>query len=158
MNGNIFTIEFWLYKTALFSSNYETVFGQATGISGGNPYGWAFGRFSTTSSAEVGLRCGSSWSIGIPYAKITTNTWHHIAISRKIDKGYVFLDGALITEKDMSSSTTTYTLNFGHTDFAIGSLYWSGSYYFKGYLDEFRISDVCRYTTDFTPPTEPFTI
>jgi len=163
MNGNIFTIEFWLYKTAAFSNALsEIIFGQASQLSGfGWPTGWGFGRFLTTSSGEeVDLRCASRWSMGFPCTQFTTNTWHHIALSRNVDKAYVFLDGVLMKEQTLShSGAYTSNLNFEHTHFSIGSLYWNGSYYLRtSYIDEFRISDVCRYTTDFTPPTEPFTI
>jgi hypothetical protein len=31
-----------------------------------------------------------------------------------------------------------------------------GNYQYNGYFDEIRISDIARYTENFTPQTEPF--
>ena len=42
------------------------------------------------------------------------------------------------------------------SSFVIGAHSNTATTYFKGYIDEFRISDIARYTTTFTPTTTAF--
>ena len=82
----------------------------------------------------------------------TINTWHHIAVVRNGTSIKYFLDGN--EELDYTQSTPKdYSLNYTYPiginqSLTIQSLY--------GYLDEFRISTVARYTGNFTPPTAAF--
>ena len=80
---------------------------------------------------------------------VSSNTWYHLAVVRS---------GSTITMYVNGSSVGTYadsTSNPGHSTFRIGSAN-TGSYDFNGYVDEFRVSDSARYTSNFTAPTEPF--
>lgn len=76
-------------------------------------------------------------------------TWHHIAIVRSETNVYLFING---TKKGTmeNSLTTNDKLVLGHLSSAA-----SGTKY-KGYMDELRVSNVARWTTDFTPPEEPY--
>jgi len=82
----------------------------------------------------------------------TINTWYHIAVVRNGTSIKYFLDGN--EELNYTQSTPKdYSLNYTYPiginqGLTIQSLY--------GYLDEFRISTVARYTSNFTPPTAPF--
>lgn len=79
----------------------------------------------------------------------STSTWNHIAIVKKGTNILAFIDGVLKA-----------TWNFPYT---IGSTYTYGldiSNFEAGYglnsLDELRISNVARWTSNFTPPTAPY--
>ena len=81
---------------------------------------------------------------------INDKTYHHIALCAQpaYRNSYFFVDGVKITGGQQSSSTD-FTVG---TNFKIG---WpTGNPYCN--IDELRISDIARYTTNFTPPTKPF--
>ena len=64
----------------------------------------------------------------------------------------IFIDGSGIgAQEDTAPVSDLSDLNQA---IVIGA--YGGSLLLTGWMDEFRISDVVRYTTDFTPPTEPF--
>ena len=76
------------------------------------------------------------------------NTWYHLAFVRNGTTSTFYVDGSSVLT---ASDSTNYT--WGHL--AIG-LNHDANYYFGGYIDEFRISRMARYTSNFTAPTEPF--
>ncbi len=84
---------------------------------------------------------------------ISGNTWYHIAISYDTTNFYVFLNGQLLT-------TVNSAIGIANSIFSGGILnigkFKTNS--FTGYIDEFRISKVARYTSAFTPATTPFTV
>jgi hypothetical protein len=74
--------------------------------------------------------------------------WAHVAVSRKLDdeKLHLFYNGNVISDSSnvyaVSNHTFTSNVEIGTT--------------FKGYIDELRVSDIARYTANFTPPTQRF--
>lgn len=76
------------------------------------------------------------------------NTWHHLAIVRRGNTGYMFIDGVCVNTRDISTLYTDVTelligtLNNGNT-----SCWWNG------YIRNFRFSKCARYTENFTPPS-----
>ena len=76
------------------------------------------------------------------------NTWYHVAYVRNSGVTKLYIDG---TEILSVSDTTNYT----DKHFVFGGWY-STSYLLNGYIDEFRISHMARYTSNFTAPAEPF--
>ena len=85
---------------------------------------------------------------------ISNNEWHHIAICRENDDYYTYIDGVDQTASGSPDATTPGTLAAGIEIMGRNA----GSNY-EGYIDEYRISDICRYTsgTTFNVPTEQFT-
>jgi hypothetical protein len=81
---------------------------------------------------------------------LSNNTWHHVAIVRNGTNRLFFLDGVLTnTESGLPSVIRD----------PVGDLEILGENddnTFDGFLDEYRISDVARYTENFTPPQKPF--
>ena len=76
------------------------------------------------------------------------NTWYHVAYVRSSGVTKLYIDG---TERISVSDGTDYA----DTYFTIGGYYTTG-YLLNGYIDEFRISHMARYTSNFTAPDEPF--
>lgn len=81
---------------------------------------------------------------------IAINTWHHIAFVRISGTLTVYVDGIL---KDTLADTSNWSgVN----------LLWNNRYSTENYgdwvtyLDGIRVTAASRYTTNFTPPTEPF--
>lgn len=94
---------------------------------------------------------GSSWDLAV-YQKMgdyLDNQWVHKAIVRNGTSIKLFSDGILITEITSSDLIKTYNDNirFGYCWGGLGM---------NGYLDEFRFSDIPRWSENFTPPTEPY--
>jgi hypothetical protein len=85
---------------------------------------------------------------------IILNVWQHIALTRVGDTITVYISGVKKIQLTLSSgaiinnSTGSFNLGFstGDTD------------YYYGYIDEVRVSKLtARYSSDFTPPSSPFT-
>jgi hypothetical protein len=76
------------------------------------------------------------------------NTWYHVAYVRNSGVTKLYIDG---TEILSVSDTTDYTDQY----FVFGGWY-STAYLLNGFIDEFRISHMARYTSNFTAPSAPF--
>ena len=83
----------------------------------------------------------------------SANAWHHVALSFDGSAYRLFLDGSL--ENTWASSATIVATVFGNL--VIGYNPFATSEGFNGYIDEFRLSSVARYTGNFTPPISAFT-
>ena len=83
---------------------------------------------------------------------LSLNTWSHAAVSRSGGTLRLFLNGDL-----KHTATSTYDIeNTSHGGATIGKFYTNTpyhghSYYFKGYMEDVRVSNVARYTSNFTP-------
>ena len=95
---------------------------------------------------------GGNWDVllkqdGLPAP--SEKTWHHLAMSWDGTTYRLFLNGAVVwTVADTAPpDVTDAPLTFGAGQ--------GGGSPLHGYLDEIRISNVARYTSDFTP-TGPF--
>lgn len=78
-----------------------------------------------------------------------TNTWNHIAIVRESNTIKMYVNG------QVQASTLSVTSIDTTGNFLLGTRTSSTGGH-KGYIDEFRISDTARYTSNFTPSTTPF--
>ena len=80
---------------------------------------------------------------------LTNNTWTHIALVRSSAVTRFYFNG---TQDNQSFSDT---LNMPSAQLVIGSK-WNGTAFVTGYFDDFRVSNMARYTNNFTAPTAPF--
>jgi hypothetical protein len=150
------TIEGWFYWDGTqYSGGFNTVIGINRLSDGNNTMLLYCG--DSGGGDHLGLRYngGSEQILSDP---IATNTWHHFAmvLNNGSYKFQVFLNGT-------SVFTSATTINVAPSDcsFLIGAEADAASAgnigdYFSGYIDDIRISKVARYTSNFTPPTEPF--
>ncbi|MFL5774008.1 MAG: LamG-like jellyroll fold domain-containing protein [Flavisolibacter sp.] len=91
------------------------------------------------------------------------NVWTHIAVTldATTNTGNLYINGVL----DPTATTTGFTFRLSDLGSTpndwLGKSEFAGSPsfdpYFNGDIDEFRISDVVRYTSTFTPPIFEFT-
>lgn len=141
---NDFTIEFWIYETALDGATYfvdarSTTTGPNQLLINGtdtNTFFWASNANRITGPA------------------ITKNQWVHIAASRSSGITRLFIDGTQV------GSDYTDTNSYDLPNLTIGMRF-DGSATIPntavtGNIDELRISTNARYTTNFTPPTSAF--
>lgn len=139
MNG-IFTIDFWC------KHNSKKSFGNYVGG-------------VESSSLKIQLRNGNIYIMvhGLNIFVDTTfspptGEWFHIALVGNNRSFNFFVNGK-------KTKTTQINGNIVNTNLRIGmapGISVDGS--IDGYLDEFRISNIARWTSDFTPPTEPYTV
>lgn len=78
---------------------------------------------------------------------IETANWHHVAIVRKDNVANFYLDGVLQASK-AASSTYYLQANFNYQA--------QGTNYVPQFIDELRLSNIVRWTSDFTPYTAPY--
>jgi len=76
------------------------------------------------------------------------NTWHHVGIIRSGTNIKGFLDG------DEKFSITSAGSIDNATELQIGATLNADN--MAGHIDELRISNVARWTSNFTPPTAPY--
>lgn len=132
-----FTVECWIYQVNDNRPDYFTFATQK----------WSVGQ---TASSDIAFWDGSTYRI--TGGAVALNVWHHIALTRQGTQVKLFMDGV----QQSSTWTDSGPTNLGQAVFFdIG--FYPGSTAFRGYIDDFRVTKgVARYTSNFTPPTEPF--
>ncbi len=146
------TIDFWvrfnsLQSTMYFVEQYDEIDGSQWAFS----YSDVFNRirFFMTDGINYTLYWRTPW-------KPSVDTWYHLAVVRSEMGWYCFIDG--------ESKTLTYAYDTESIPFEnlSGPLYIGLNWYqsfLNGNLDELRISkDIARWTSDFTPATEEYTV
>ena len=141
LGTNNFTIEMWLYRTTIGTS--QTLLDMKTvsttevvptiNINSIN---------QVTYVANGATRITSNTTIG-------ASTWTHLAIVKIGTTTTMYINGVAQTQ------TFNDTLNYVGNPLRIGSSYQDNNGY-RGLIDEFRMSMTARYTSDFTPQTEAF--
>lgn len=142
-----FTIDFWL-NPSIVSENRKIFL----------TYNVNYGTSGTGTNYWIGLSLDPSKKIllnlyGNDHTGINTlepNTWYHVALTYDKSNLKVYLNGNL-------EITYSHSVKLGG-NFVIGFTTYGGNSttYLKGYIDEFRISNIVRWNSNFTPPTEPY--
>ena len=140
--GDDFTIECWLYSTTTGNraivSSIDNV-----GSWGSNGY-WSFGCYGGTPQLQIDGGSYSGASTSLP-----TNQWVHLAVTRTSNTVRSFIDGTL----DSTTFSNSLTLK-NPSGIVIGSSPNNNYIYnYTGYMQDLRISNECKYTANFTPPT-----
>lgn len=139
INGE-FTIDFWFSQREK-KANATFIGGTQTGtfkiiLSNGVPVFQVHGQTSYYSS----------------FVDTQLNTWYHFALTGKNKTYSMFVDG-------VKKNTFTYTGNISNDILRIGlNVAQNSTGSIEGVMDEIRISNVVRWDSDFTPPTEPYTV
>ncbi len=143
--ANGWTIEFQLYLDELeVKLNYYAL---KTGMWGST---WIF-----MSTYADGVMKWTFWNGGFEYGfqdvEFTPEAgqFYHVAVCQDGEHWYLFIEGqqlAKTTPARMELSNPYNPLHImGYEDHSP-----------KAHIDEYRVSDIARYTAPFTPPTEPF--
>ena len=155
---NDFTIDCWIYP---LNHGYttNTIFSNGSG-GNANAYLWSklrlfyWGVGSGLALALEMVGTNNTRMIdGSQVATLLPNNWYHIAIVRNGSNVYLFINGVLT--KTFTNIGTLYPLSGSTFSFLIGDSGIGGDFY-KGYIDEFRVSNVARWTSNFTPPNTPY--
>jgi hypothetical protein len=78
-------------------------------------------------------------------ATLPNNQWSHIAVVRKNGVMKVFVDGTM-------RKSGNFTFNISRTELKIGSTQ-VNSEYFRGFIDDLKITDIALYDEDFETPS-----
>jgi hypothetical protein len=145
LNGETYTIEFWI-NTARSDTRISILNLRDPANPGA---GWAI---EVRTGGEIQYFSPSSGNLVLRgIGALTNNTWHHVAVVRQGSSGEMFVDGVSVFTDTATNYITSTT-----TDLHVGRDPRSEAIDFDGYLDEFRISTVARYTSNFTPPSSAF--
>ena len=156
-----FTIDWWEYPT---NANAGTRFTNVYCTSYATQAGGLLTHLHTASSLQVylsnktGGANASDWNVlaGNAIGNNIVNTWTHRAIVRSGNSLMFFKNGLLEYTYDIGTNRIGYSSD---RPWGIGN--WASDlmttgYPYIGYIDEFRVSDIARWTESFTPPTEPY--
>ena len=131
-----YSLEMWIWPESLAGGLLANV-----SAIGGSARWWSM---SLNSNGTLAMY---SYSGGINASTSTTsvvalNQWNHIAVTRSSGTVRIFVNGVSVWSGSPSNVGGT------HPWLDIGA--YAGTY-FTGYMEDFRVSDVARYTSNFTP-------
>jgi hypothetical protein len=140
-----FTFEFWFNAATIPSTEIDIFESQTNNslriLKRGSSAGLSFDPY------------GGTATLIMADASITTNTWHHVAVSRTSGTTSAYYDGTRVVNQADSTNYATPTANYGVGGRA------SGANYLNGYISNMRlIKGTGLYSgTTITVPTGPLT-
>lgn len=144
--GGDFTIDWWEYVTGAGGTRFSGAYTQ----------GSDWGSF-IVGHAGLYFFAGTyynSWDIAtqIQMFSVTANQWVHWAFIRNGNTFKSYRNGTLFATHSASGSILTKA----GVPMSVGDYRAGDPNPYTGYIEEFRISDIARWTANFTPPTEPY--
>ena len=144
-----FTIEAWIYASALSSNNFEGIIGQwpASGANANNS--WVL---EVVGGDLEFYYCHSGATLVGPIqgGSIKENEWTHVMATRSGNTMYMFING---TAHDNSGQSVTHTFNDSTYDVTIGG-YIATAAMWNGNISNVRvIKGTALHTSNFTVPT-----
>jgi len=150
-----FTVEFWVYFTA-FATTYQDLIGTANNAAylGAGKSGWVAIYHNTNNRFRFSYQTNNSWGFENNFDfEASLNRWYHVAYTREGTSMRCFVNGVQINNTITNSTDIVSTEGYCR----IGGGYGNTSKLHNGYLDEIRISTVCRYSgSQFDLPTKQF--
>lgn len=144
-----FTIDFWARANTI-AVNEGLLSTRDQGVSG-----WSLG-IDAGGVVRMSVDDGATFIVGSGDQSISTGQLDHVALVRK-GTGSTDFNVAINGTFGNAPTTGNVTVNGGPTSMVIGRFFADTNLlYFDGHLDEIRISDVARWTADFTPPTAAY--
>ena len=148
--GSAYTVEMWFRLGSVSGNMAMLEHGTSKSYSGIN----ILIQYKSSGSK---LECfmGNNGSTGTSVETTTMGSlaisrWYHLAFVKNGNRLFIAIDGTIINDVtgNMSANNVAATLKIGE-DSAFAE--------FNGNMDNIRISNVARYTANFTPSTTPFT-
>ncbi len=142
-----FTVDFWIKPSAVGNTSAFMI----GNYYGGYSFGWDY-----YSGGEIFYTVPNSTGATSLFGSVSLGVWSHIAIA--FDNGTVtyYVNGVSQGTADWSGLDVS---NFEGMHVGAGDSYTSTFapyYYFNGNVDEFRITPYNVWTSNFTPPTSPY--
>lgn len=136
-----FTVEGWLWFDA--SPPSQVMLSKRTGTSSNS---WLLIDFFGALFMYVN-KSGALTQINSSGISVSTGAWHHLAIVRLGSVVTAFFDGV----SQGTVTGVTGPIADDGSDMVIGAGGTDGSFPMTGFWDQMRVSQVARYTSDFTP-------
>ena len=137
-----YTVEMWLYLTAV--NENDQIFDMRTADSSVNPGSYLDSSARPNLYISGGVRLTSNTAI-------SANTWTHFAICRASGTTRIFQAG------QVTGTLNSDTYNIVAGKLMLGARYNSaGTNNGQGHWEDVRVSNMARYTSNFTAPSEPF--
>jgi hypothetical protein len=150
--NNDFTLEFWFYLPTSEDQTSDTTGTASPWLlqieNSGDTDAYLAKYDAGDNSVQFVMDVGES-NITLDGGTFSRETWHHYAVSRDDTTLRLFLDGEVVDTLVLTTQTFDAVTSFGVGNHVTDKL--------KYYMDQLRVSDSCRYTTTFTPQTNPFT-
>lgn len=147
-----FTVECWIYKRDTPATD---VIADTRATVGNGPAGWLL--YSVSSGVigffvQVGLTGYPAWGASaLVSAPINTHEWVHVAVVRHNGVITFYTNGVAGNTKAYSGRIQAQRA--GHLGISVSTSPNPGTW--GGHITEFRIEQTAKYTSNFTPPTEP---
>lgn len=112
--------------------------------------------FSTSKGFFIGIGSSQHWffqqgTVGINASNVATiNQWVHIAIVYKENNISIFQDGKKMISTNITLNNTFDSIYIGFRP--------DNSWHMNGNIDELRISNIARWTENFTPSNKEYSI
>jgi len=145
-----FTVEYWINMEDDPSSTQHGHLGQAEG----DNY-WRINHNSSRIEVQCEVGGNTQWNFntsGHGTQIDTANQWYHIALVKQGSRVILYLNGTEAGRQEMADGDFKWI----EADLYLGNYNGSASSWFKGWMDEIRISRVARYTGNFTVASAAF--
>jgi hypothetical protein len=155
LGTNNFTMECWIYPTALPSNNSILIMmAQYDGALAATADAFIFALYNNAGTMQLLLQpvSGSTQSVISGTYAFSTNTWYHVAAVRNSNNVYLYVNGVQV------GTTTAYSssINTSSVVLSVGARVYSGAWQagFSGFISNIRfVNGTAVYTSAFTPPT-----
>jgi hypothetical protein len=146
--GGDWTIDCWLYPTS-YDNGTTPRRGGIIGGTTGSAVTWYVNLNASGNIGFQGIESGTFWGVGSSSGSIPLNAWTHYALVREGTAYTHYANGTSIgtatSSVNITTSSTT-TIGLSKNNSAPQAIM-----YFPGSIDEFRISNVARWSENFTP-------
>ncbi|MFZ2188264.1 MAG: LamG-like jellyroll fold domain-containing protein [Candidatus Moraniibacteriota bacterium] len=145
-----FTVDVWVYPiNGGHGSAYARIFETESYPTAG---GIALATVNTENPTRMLVHTSDGTNLVYSNSSIPNSTWTHVAVVRSSGTIKLYINGVAQTQ------TYSTSLNFTAQRLSIGGNMTgsTGGESFYGYMDEFRVSNVARWTSNFTPETAAY--
>lgn len=150
-----FTIDLWIRYNGGTLQN-KGICGQY--VDSNNYWGFALGG---SSKYVFEIKSGGASKALYTFSNTTPSSgiWYHLCLIRNGTKVALYVDGIEAAPEAWSTTISTNEVPNLASVLSVGNCNFAGAteYYFKGWIDEFRISKgIARWTANFTPPAKAY--